>query len=250
MVLLDIFISEAQMNTNNFLAALGAAAAILTSAQFATAQTIYPGVQYQYGAYGEIFYGGQNPDILTHPYLNIPPHLIKTVDPRYTGPSAYYGVDTAGNYPAYLGAFPATRFNQQSYTQPQHFIFSDQFPYVEVGQYGYTEDDAHNEAYANVPRYQVNNPQALQALRERQQLQGSASSAAQSPAAAPPPAQTAEERQQTTRAKAAPLLNWAKAEHARGHDKLVEMLTAEAAKFDPQAANAFRLSLQASASDR
>jgi hypothetical protein len=228
-------------------AALLAAGAIVAFAKSSPAQTIYPGVQYQYGAYGEIFYGGQNPDILAHPYLNVPPHLLKSVNPRYTGPSSYYGSSystSVGNFPVYYGALPATRFNQPLYNQPQRFVFSDVAPYTEVGQYGYSEDDAHNEAYANVPRYQVNNPEALMVRQQAQAQQAVA------PAPSAPPAQTLEEHVNATRAKAQPLLNWAKAEHARGHDKLVDMLVTEAAKFDPAAANAFRVSLQGTASER
>ncbi|MCL2647467.1 MAG: hypothetical protein FWD61_10770 [Phycisphaerales bacterium] len=85
----------------------------------ALAQTVYEPPRYQFGRYGEIFYGGTNPDFF------------------------------ANNY---------SFFRDRPLTDIRIRIFSDRFPYEEAGRFGYTINDVRNEAYANVPRLQTMPP--------------------------------------------------------------------------------------------
>ncbi|HEY0007821.1 MAG TPA: hypothetical protein VGB55_03770 [Tepidisphaeraceae bacterium] len=87
---------------------------VLLSASTAYSQTIYPPVQFQYFSENQTFYyGGDDPVILRR--------------------GAYFGLRPLENEP--------TR------------IYTDALPNVNAANYGFTIDDARNEAYAALPRY-------------------------------------------------------------------------------------------------
>jgi hypothetical protein len=175
---------------------------------------VYQPVQYQYGAHGEIFYGGQNPNFQANPYNFVSgvgfPNALGTAGGRFVGPSPAYRFE---------------RFDARNVHGLPPLVYSDLMPYVEVGQYGYTSDDARNEAYANVPRYQV---------------KGGAPAAAPPEVAVPAPAAVPVD----VRPKAIPLLTWARGAHSRGETELVNALLLEAAKYDPVATAKVRAELK------
>jgi hypothetical protein len=188
----------------------------------AVGQTIYEPVRYQYGQYGEVFYGGTNPALTSNDYVYLPERLRgvyrarRFAAPIYPYPSPYtpYGAGTR---------FVSPRTNSMTITYPEDrpLVFTDAIPYEDVGQFGYTADDARNEAYSNVPRIQYGGgPRAEKAA------EAAAPAAEHAPAAAADP-----------RLKAIPLLNWAKAERER-NPALFAALLKEARKYDASAAEA------------
>ncbi|HVX83349.1 MAG TPA: hypothetical protein VH253_00890 [Phycisphaerae bacterium] len=201
------------------LAAVGAAL-VGAAACAAEAQTVYEPVQYQYGAYHEIYYGGKSPLITSNNFIYTPQALQGAMTARrynapvYPYPSPY----TQGS-----GVFFSPYVQGTTTAAPvvDSFIFSDYFPYEEVGQFGYTVDDARNEAYMNVPRYQTMSPAAGTSEGE-----GAVRGEAAAPRIADP------------REKAMPLLNWAKNERGKNMP-LYRALLQEARKYDPAAVAAF-----------
>jgi hypothetical protein len=109
-----------------------AAVLLFVLASTASAQTIYEPVQYQYGNEMKYYYGGNSPS--AHAYADrvacrngYPSHL------SYNGYSSLYG--TIGQ----IGE--------------RGLVLSDCLPLRNAAVYGYTDNDARNEAYANVPCY-------------------------------------------------------------------------------------------------
>jgi hypothetical protein len=200
------------------MAAVGAAL-LGAAACAAEAQTVYEPVQYQYGQYHEIYYGGKSPLITSNNFIYTPQTLQAAMTARrynapvYPYPSPY----TQGS-----GVFfsPYVQGTTTSVPVVNSFIFSDYFPYEEVGQFGYTIDDARNEAYMNVPRYQTMAPAA-----------GAMAAGTNGMAEAAP-------RIADPREKAMPLLNWAKNERGKNMP-LYRALLQEARKYDPAAVAAF-----------
>lgn len=190
-------------------------------------QTVYQPVRFQYGQHGEIYYGGTNPLIISNPYLYVPDTFSQLSTVRQSQPSLYV-VQTASG-PVYLPAqYGPTFYHQQYLREPDRALFSDTAPYTEVGRYGFTVNDAYNEAAANVPLYQA---------------KGQPQNAEAAAPVAPAPARPAEpEVKADPRLKAIPLLNWAKNAHARGETELVHALLQEAQKWDPKATDALRQS--------
>lgn len=174
----------------------------------AWAQVLYEPVQYQYGRYGEVYYGGVNPGYW-----------------RTWGG----GLDTPGVHGLVIRASFAGSWYRQGvfnlpvvYT-PETRIYSDIDPYQEVGHLSFTINDARNEAYFNVPRYQAG--------------------AALTPNGPPPPEQPVTEGNPA--AKAIPLLDWALAEHQRGKNpQLVAALLHEAGKYDAAATARIRAQMR------
>lgn len=211
-----------------------AGAVLIAVAGFAAsagAQTVYLPVQYQFGRYGELFYGGNNPAFLANPFLFAPEAPRNAFSLAGAGNGYAVGLPspyTPAIYPLtqVLGA-PSPSLRPEAYhvpyslTAPQ--IFTDLAPYADESRRGFTINDARNEAYLNIPRYQVGSPETT-AMPE------AASPAATTPAAGPSPAH-----------KAAILLSWARNVQAKGNNpQLVEALLREAARYDPAAAARMR----------
>ena len=189
---------------------LAAAMAAAWMSSGALAQVIYQPVRYQYGPQQNVYYGGTS-RIKAAGGTYVPPGL--QISPPATA-EPVVGANVYGP-----GSIPFTTVPNASPMGEVH-VFSDVAPYEEVGQYGYTPDDARNEAYANVPLYQgggrLNGPAAVVTV---------------------PPAEPAQPQASYTpdpKAKAIPLLDWAKAEH-RKNPELYRALVDLARKFDPQA---------------
>jgi hypothetical protein len=200
-----------------------AVAVLCAVATAAKAQTVYEPVRYQYGQHQEIYYGGTNAAITSGNYVYLPAHLEEGARARrynapvYPYPSPYM---IAGPNTAFVSPYTSTTTITYPVTS---FIFSDYLPYEEVGQFGYTIDDARNEASANVPRYQTG---------ARAAGTGGTMSAYAAPAAAPAPGPAP--RIANPREKAMALINWAKAER-RKNGPLYQALMTEARKYDPAA---------------
>ena len=203
--------------------ALTAVLLTVATSTVAPAQTIYEGVRYQYGRYNEIYYGGANPLFTRNNYGYLPDYLQPAYTARrenasttpYPSPYTPYGPGTRFFSP-YFQSSASVQY--QVNINPQ--IYSDLVPYEEVGQFGYTIDDARNEAYSHVPRIQTG-------------ARPSTPAAPAQPASPPRPVVATDPR-----LKAIPLLNWAKAEHTR-NPALYKALVQEAAKYDPAATAAF-----------
>ena len=105
---------------------------LLVVAASARAQVIYAPVQYQYTNGMTYYYGGNDPSMLGY---------IEHVKCRNGYPSTVTG----------------HRGNSLRHTLgqigEQHYVFSDCLKYRNGAVYGYTVDDARNEAMANVPTY-------------------------------------------------------------------------------------------------
>jgi hypothetical protein len=197
--------------------------ALIAAATFTTlahAQTTYQPIRYQYGQYNEIFYGGSNPAFTSNNYGYLPEYMHAAYTSRrqnttlypYPSPYTLYGPGTPFFSPHNQSLSIQYQFNNP-------LIFSDSLPFEEVGQFGFTQDDARNEAYLNAPRLLTGaTPRALATAPPAPQPQPAAR-----PAVATDP-----------RLKAIPLLNWAKAEHTR-NPALYNALIHEAAKYDPAA---------------
>ena len=197
-------------------------ALVLFSAANGFGQTVYEPVRYQYGQRADIYYGGTNPMYATHPNAYLPP-----------------GFQMAGNSVAmpYLSLMPMPVTPVPSSVVPQPAqvtypmfvprVYSDYFPYEEAGLVGYTPDDARNEAYDNVMRFQTNGG--------REPVRAPSPAPAESTATAPPAAQQpAAAKTSDERLKAIPLLDWAKAERTKNPALYKELLRV-AGQYDPQA---------------
>lgn len=101
----------------------------------ASAQIIYEPVQYQYGTSRHYYYGGSDPSVFR-------------AAERYT--------DGGGGQFGQVHGFAWVSANMMTHREvsteaPR--IYSDSMPRTNAAIYGYTIDDARNQAYANVPRY-------------------------------------------------------------------------------------------------
>lgn len=211
---------------------LAAASMLGTLATQAFSQTIYEPVRYQYGQYGEVFYGGTNPVFTSNHYAYLPESLRgvyrarRFAAPVYPYPSPYmpYG-------PGTVFISPHVNSLSISYPENQRLVFTDAIPYENVAGFGFTPDDARNEAYANVPRIQFGGGPRTEPVRAP--AGATAGTAQQAPQGPQPPATAADEHN-----KAIPLLNWAKAERER-NPALYRSLLKEARKHDAAAVEAF-----------
>jgi hypothetical protein len=197
------------------------------TASAAVGQVVIEGPRYQYGRYNEVYYGGRNPVFTGNNYVYLPrglqvPYAARRLDTPWFINS---WTQTGGQFVS-----PYTPESQISQPVGQTYIFTDYLPFVEVGQFGYTVDQARNEAYANVPRLQtgVVMPQAGVAPGVVTGTVG--------PAGAPMEvADGSGSAGGNAPAKAIPLLNWAKAERTR-NPALFRALIQEARKYDAAAA--------------
>ena len=99
------------------------------------AQVIYEPVQYQYDCNGQVYYyGGSDPRV--HDYACSP-----------VGGGGRWG--RVGGYGFVSGNIHTHR---EVLTEPTR-VFTDALPFRNAHFWGFTANDARNEAYANVPRY-------------------------------------------------------------------------------------------------
>jgi hypothetical protein len=202
----------------------------------AMGQVVVEGPRYQYGRYNEVFYGGRNPQFTSNAYVYLPPALqVPYAAHRRDTPVFFNGYSPMGQGGPFVSPYSVE--GSVSTQQYVPFIFTDYLPFVEAGQFGFTVDQARNEAYANVPRLQMGYIPAA--------AEGGAGTmgAAEAPMgsvteAAGPPADP--------KLKAIPLLNWAKAERTR-NPALFKALVTEARKWDAPAASSLE---QSSASEK
>jgi hypothetical protein len=109
-------------------------AAIAIAASLGNAQAIYEPVQYQYGGQNPYYYGGSDPlvhESARHPYA----------------PGASWG---RGNGYAFRSGSIHT--HREVVTERPR-VFTDELPYRNAYIYGFTVNDARNEAYARQPNY-------------------------------------------------------------------------------------------------
>ena len=155
------------MSSRGITRALSVAAVLVLGSTSAWAQTFYQGVQYQYGRYGEIFYGGADGSVLGNQFVfppeyarnrflpasdaSYPNGLASPYTPAATRTAEVMGWPSPADRPAAFHAPYSRQFPQ---------IFSDIDPGVDVSRQGYTINDARNEAYFNVPLYQTGFPGA------------------------------------------------------------------------------------------
>jgi hypothetical protein len=197
------------MGNKKVITAAVSMAALVAAIAPVRAVTVYPPVQFQFGQHGELYYGGTQ----------------SGVSNSAAGPQMVAGVYTNSSYtPLY--------FHPEFGEEPERAIYSDYRPGVDVKQYGYTINDARNEAYANAPTFFAKGPRpAEQAVDAPEMVPVTV------PSYTPGAKRTV---RNDPRSKAIPLLDWAKGAHARGQKELVEALLAEAAKSDPKATAALR----------
>ncbi len=196
-----------------------ASLAIAVLASSAAAQTVSEPVRFQYGAYNEVYYGGTNPTFAHNAYVYLPPALQAAYSAQRLNTPPYINAYTPyGPGTAFFSPYASDATGTHAAYQP--LIFSDYLPYQEVGQFGYTVDDARNEAYANVPRLQTGMVHAV-----------NPSLPPQAEAPVHPVALTSPQSQ------AIPLLSWAKAERTR-NPELYKAIMAEAYRLDPVATDA------------
>lgn len=180
------------------------------------AQVVYEGVRYQYGKYNEVYYGGTNPGYTNNTYVYLPPALQPAyAAQRLATPPGVNGYMPAGPNGPFFSPYTPDATNSASIFAP--YVFSDYLPYQEVGQFGFTPDDARNEAYSHIPLYQgpIVAPAPVGSLATPAPQPSHATAANISP-----------------RDKAIPLLSWAKAERTR-NPQLYKALLDEARKYDP-----------------
>ena len=100
-------------------------------ASSASAQVIYEPVQYQYGAEMKYYYGGSDPGAFAYADRVLCRNGFPTAaNPHYT--SLYNTLGQIGE---------------------RKLVLSDCMPFRNAAVFGYTANDAHNEANANVPQY-------------------------------------------------------------------------------------------------
>ena len=130
------------------------AAVVIGLGAAAMGQVVYEPTRYQYGQYNEVFYGGRNPTFTSNAYVYLPPALrAPYAAERMNVPTFINGYTPMGPGTAFVSPY-----NQDSAVATQQYvpyIFTDYLPFTEAGQFGYTVDQARNEAYANVPRIQT-----------------------------------------------------------------------------------------------
>jgi hypothetical protein len=100
----------------------------------ASAQIIYEPVQYQYGTDRHYYYGGNDPSVFR-------------AAEQYSDGGGQFG--RVHGF-AWVSANVMTH-REVSTEAPR--IYADSMPRTNAAIYGYSMDDARNEAYANVPRY-------------------------------------------------------------------------------------------------
>jgi hypothetical protein len=200
------------------------------------AQVIYEPVRYQHGATGATFYGGIDASM---PYSY----------PHFYTPGVQALTDKFGYASPYRRPL---RFDVPNISYERPSIFTDLQPYVDVAPYGFTQDDARNEAYANMPRIQTRLiPSQLRADQPVYVSQSVTTSSnvpttvtrhfAVTESASEPAGgtQVTPERSASeltnSKAKAVPLLSWARAERER-NPALFNALIREASKLDPDSA--------------
>ena len=105
---------------------------LVVLAASARAQVIYAPVQYQFSTGMSYYYGGNDPSMLSY---------IEHVKCRNGYPSTITGHQ--GN---------SLRHTLGQIGEP-YYVFSDCLKYRNAAVYGYTENDAKNEAMSNLPRY-------------------------------------------------------------------------------------------------
>jgi len=115
------------------LKSLFASLAVLCLASAASAQVIYEPVRYQYEL-GDthLYYGGSNPRVFEQ---------ARSHYELYNRPRAY---DAHGHELATI---------RRGLTNQAPYVYTDAAPYMNASLFGYTANDARNEAYANVPTY-------------------------------------------------------------------------------------------------
>lgn len=202
---------------------LGCGWALILSAlaPLAEAQTVYAPPRIQYGAGGQIFYSGSNPV------------LQQGGDAAYAPQYQWYASEGRLVPPSYVRTNNGRERWNWCYGSPfireGTFFFSDRYPNVELGQYGFNADDIRNEAYAKLPRISAGPMPEYMTQGSLQHWQA----ANRQPAAqvATGPSHQAE--------KAIPLISMARSAQRQGNRPLVNALLAEAAKYDPAAVAAF-----------
>jgi hypothetical protein len=97
------------------------------------AQIIYEPVQFQHGTDVKYFYGGSDP--ATHRWAN---HELRE--------RAY----SRGSYGVFSGMDHSAAREMFNHRDP---VYTDDIPLTEASRFGYTENDARNEAAANMPLY-------------------------------------------------------------------------------------------------
>jgi len=202
------------------------AAGVLSSVSLA--QVVYEPVRYQYGRYNEVFYGGTNPSLASDHYVYLPPALQAAYAARRMNtPLGIYQYMPYGPGSPFFSPYPVDPSNSAAVYTP--YVFTDLLPYEEAGQFGFTPDDARNEAYGNVPLYQSGSGPAPG------KAAGPATQPATQPAASAAP-------HIAPRDKAIPLLDWAKVERTR-NPALYKALMDEARKLDPGMTDAMEKSM-------
>ena len=206
--------------------ALMSSAVVAALASTAVAQVVYEPVRYQYGQYSEVYYGGTNPSFTSHNYVYLPPALQAAYAARrMNAPGGAYQYTPYGPGSPFFSPYPGDASTSAAAYKP--YVFTDLLPYEEAGQFGYTPDNARNEAYQNVPLFQrAAGPAPVQTAAPATQPAAAA-------VAAPP---------LNPRDKAIPLLNWAKAERTR-NPALYKALVDEARKYDSGATEAMERSV-------
>jgi hypothetical protein len=118
------------------LASLAFAIALLgAAASFVQAQIIFEPVQYEYDCNGQkYYYGGSDPRV--HEYACSP----------------VGGGGRWGRVNGYAFASGNIHTHREVVNEPTR-VFTDALPFREAQFFGFTVNDARNEAYANVPRY-------------------------------------------------------------------------------------------------
>lgn len=201
----------------------------------AMGQVVVEGPRYQYGRYNEVFYGGRNPQFTNNAYIYLPPALqVPYAAQRRDTPVFINGYTPMGPGAPFVSPYAV----DGSVATPQYvpYIFTDYLPFVEAGQFGFTVDQARNEAYANVPRLQMGYVPAAEGVTGTIGAAGAPMGrVTEAAGAAADP-----------KLRAIPLLNWAKAERTR-NPTLFKALVSEARKWDAPAAAAFE---QSSASEK
>ena len=108
-----------------------AAVALLIVASSASAQVIYEPVRYQYGDAMKYYYGGDN--AMAHAYAD--------------------RVACRNGYPSSMCDRYTSLYLTVGQIGERCLVLSDCMPLRNAAVFGYTANDARNEAYCNVPRY-------------------------------------------------------------------------------------------------
>jgi hypothetical protein len=196
-------------------------------------QVVYEPARYQYGEYGEVFYGGRNPAFTGNAYVYLPPALQVPYSAQRSSTPVYVN----GYTPMGPGTGFVSPYSQDSaVSAPQYvpYVFTDYLPFVEAGQFGFTVDQARNEAYANVPRIQGGYAPRPGETMGTVRVEGEAG--------APMGQQSTAAPASDPKAKAIPLINWAKNEKTK-NPALYKALVTEARKYDPAAVDAMERSM-------